>query len=256
MMALQNIWYEKTYVRSSETDFLSRWKLSSFFMAMVEAASHHAEHLGFGFPSMMARDMVWILSRLKIRFHEFPRLEDEITIQTWPKGIQQKIFFMRDYHVLGSDGRKFASATSAYILVNPRVRRMLPSQALSGDLPNNDGLHALDEILDKIPAVEGLEEQFVTRAGYSTVDLMNHVNNARYIDWICDCFSFDEHTMLQPSWLQINYVNEVKPGEPVALLRGAYPGQENTWHIAGSNLATGLKAFEAAMAWEKINGKS
>jgi len=249
-MAPQKIWFEDTTVRSAETDFQSRWKLSSFFAAMVEAAAHHAEALGYGFEDMMARDLTWILSRLKIRFYEFPRMNDKVTIQTWPKSLQQKIFFMRDYHVLDGNGRKYASATSAYILVNPRARRMVPPHTFHGSLPNNDGLNALDEILDKIPEAETLEEQFVTRAGYSTVDLMGHVNNTRYIDWISDCFSFAEHQSRRLNQLQINYVNEVKPGEQVALLRGAYPGQPDTWYIAGNNLATGVKAFEAQASWE------
>jgi medium-chain acyl-[acyl-carrier-protein] hydrolase len=249
-MDLQKIWFEKTYVRSAETDFLSRWKLSSFFAAMVEAAAHHADHLGYGFQSMMARDMIWILSRLKIRFYDFPRIEDQITIQTWPKAVQQKIFFMRDYQVTNGDGHTYASATSAYVLMNPRMRRMVPPQTFTGSLPDNLGLNALDETLDKIPPAEILEEKYVTRAGYSTVDLMGHVNNTRYIDWVSDCFSFEEHQSNKPAWLQINYLNEVKPGEPVALLRGDYPGRPNIWYVTGNNLASGARAFEAQIGWE------
>lgn len=249
-MPPETIWFEETYVRSSETDFLSRWKLSSFFAAMVEAASHHAEHLGFGFQEMMVRDTTWILSRLKIRFFEFPRLEDRITIQTWPKGLQQKIFFMRDYHVLAKDGRKLASATSAYILVNPRARRMLPPQTLQGSLPDNNGLSALNESLEKIAPVDTLEDVFEVRADYSAIDLIGHVNNTRYIDWISDCFSFPEHEARQPAWLQINYINEIKPGEKVMLQRGAKNGSNAEWFITGQNLTTGARAFEAQIGWE------
>ncbi len=251
-MVLQKIWHEDTYVRSAETDFLSRWKLSGIFAAMVEAAAHHADHLGFGFDDMMAKDMVWVLSRLKIRFFGYPRLEDKIKIQTWPKALQQKVFYMRDYHVLAPGGQLYASATSAYLLINPRLRRIIPPQMVSLELPDNHGLDALDEPLEKIPTAETLEECFVTRAGYSTVDLMGHVNNTRYVDWISDCFSFEEHQSQRLNWLQINYVNEVKPGEPIALLRGAYMDQPGTWYITGNNLASGAKAFEAQAGWESL----
>jgi acyl-ACP thioesterase len=223
-------------------------------MAMVEAAAHHADALGFGFDKMLANDMTWILSRLKIRFYDFPRLDDKVTIQTWPKGFQQKIFFMRDYHLMGSSGQTYASATSAYILVNPRLRRMLPPQALTGDLPDNGGLSALDEVLDKIPIANPPQEQLTMRAGYSAIDLMGHVNNARYIDWISDCFSFDEHQKHKMSWLQVNYINEVKPGESVSLQRAGYTDQPNTWYIAGANMNTEAKAFEAQVGWENDHG--
>jgi medium-chain acyl-[acyl-carrier-protein] hydrolase len=248
-MGQKTIWHEHTYVRSSETDFLTRWKLSSFFAAMVEAAAHHADSLGFGFYEMMGRETIWVLSRLKIRFFQFPRIEEKITIETWPKGLQQKIFFMRDYHVLADDGSRLASATSAYILVNPRIRRMLPPQALDGSVPDNDGLSALDEVLDKIPPAVPLEERLVARADYSAVDLMGHVNNTRYIDWLSDCFSFTEHQAMQPAWLQINYINEVKPGEVVTIQRAPYPEPEHAWFLTGTNLTTGTKAFDAQIGW-------
>ena len=56
--------------------------------------------------------------------------------------------------------------------------------------------------------------------------------------------------------LQGDLGNSFFSRQPVSLLRGAYPGHENTWHLTGNNLATGAKAFEAAMVWEKQNGKS
>lgn len=244
-MVPQKIWFEDVQVRATETDFRSLWKLSSIFAAMVEAAAHHAENLGYGYEDMLARDLVWILSRLKIRVYGFPRMNEKVTVQTWPKGLQQKIFFMRDTHVLDGSGRKYASATSAFLLVNPSLRRMAPPQALPGTLPDNSGLHALDEPLEKLAAVENLEEMFTARAGYSAVDLVGHVNNTRYIDWISDCFSFAEHQARQLSEMQINFINEVKPGEEVVLLRGRHPGEAGAWYVTGNNLTTGVKAFEA-----------
>jgi len=249
-MTIQTIWQEYTSVRSADTDFLQRWKISGFFAAMVEAAARHADHLGFGFQAMMKADCIWVLARLKIRIFDFPQISDRVAIQTWPKGLQQKLFFMRDYHVLGEDGKKYASATSAYVLISPRSRRMLLPQALNGNIPDNGGLSALDEPLEKIPAAGPLEEQFTVQAGYSAVDLMGHVNNARYIDWASDCFTFEEHRAHSLRWLQVNYLNEIKPGEQVTLYKGAYPGRPGAWYISGQNLNTGQKAFEMALGWE------
>jgi len=250
-MALKPIWLENTNVRSSEADFLSRWKLSGIFGAMVEAAAHHADHLGVGYQELLSRDIVWVLSRLKIRIHRFPRVQEPVTIQTWPKGIQQKIFYMRDYFVLAEDGSHLASATSAYVLANTKTRRMLSPQGMNGELPENHGLNALDEGLDKIPVVEPLEERFTTSARYSSVEVIGHVNNTRYIDWVSDCFSFDEHRAMQLSWLQINYINEVRPGDQIAIQRGMYPGNQTDWYVTGSNLTTGAKAFDAQIGWEQ-----
>jgi medium-chain acyl-[acyl-carrier-protein] hydrolase len=248
-MQLKKVWLEETQVESSETDFHKRWKISSFFEAMQEAAARHASHLGFGYRDLLAQDMVWILSRVKIQFHDFPLHEEKVTIQTWPKTIQQRLFFLRDFILFGSDGRKCASASSAYVLVNPKARRVLPAQALTAAMPDNQGLFAIDEALEKITGAEPLVECQCVEARYSTVDLIGHVNNARYIDWVSDCFSFEEHQTGRLKWLQINYINEVKPGESVQLSRAPYPQTPGGWYVTGTNLQTGQKAFEAALQW-------
>ena len=249
MESIKTIWTEDTTVRSADTDFLQRWKLSGFFAGMQEVASHHAAHLGYAFHDMIARDIVWVLSRAKVRFHTFPQMGETVHIQTWPKGLQQKIFFMRDFFITGADGRKLADASLAYVLINTRMRRVLPPSALGGSIPDNNGLSAIDEPLEKIPAVEAMEEALTAQANYSAVDLMEHVNNAHYIDWICDCFTFHQHREQTPKSIQINYINEVRPGEQVRISRGARPDDPNTWYLCGENTATGSKAFDAEFRW-------
>jgi medium-chain acyl-[acyl-carrier-protein] hydrolase len=249
-MAATAIWQEEFTVKSSETDFQARLKLSNFFTWMQDVATNHADHLGVGFHDLQKQEMAWVLSRKKIRFLDFPRMGEKVTVQTWPKGIQQKLFFMRDHELSGADGRQLALSTTAYVLVSTRARRILPSSMLDMPIPDNGGRSAIAEPLDKIPAVEGMSECLSVQAGYSMIDLMGHVNNVRYIDWLCDCFPIDEYQDRRPDWLQINYINEIKPGEKVSLLRGPYPDRAGSWYVTGLNQTSGAKAFEAAIQWQ------
>jgi len=171
-------------------------------------------------------------------------------MKTWPKGLQQKLFFMRDHEMTGADGRRLAAATSAYVLVSTRARRIMMPNALDIPMPDNDGLSAIDEILEKIPAEENLSECHTLLAGYSAVDVMGHVNNARYIEWISDCFSIEEHRANHPAWLQINFLNEVLPGETVRMLRGRRQGSQRGWYLTGIHDGSGAKAFEAELHWQ------
>lgn len=249
-MAANTILEEKTYIKSSETDFQKRLKLSGFFQLMQDIASSHASRLGVGYDDLQPRELAWVLSRKKIYFYDFPMMGETISLRTWPKGIQQKLFFMRDHEMRGDDGRRLAAATSAYVLVSTRARRIVLPNALDMPLPDNGGLNAIDESLEKITAVEDLCECYTQPVGYSAVDIMGHVNNARYVEWISDCFSIEEHQAHRPAWLQINYINEVKPGEQVSLQRGARQESPLTWYITGTNQNTGAKAFEAELGWQ------
>ena len=249
-METKPVWIEETYVRTYETDLRGKWRPSCLLQNLTHTASIHADHLGFDYPTLMEQDMVWVLSRLKIRFHEHPEIGQKVTIKTWPKGIQQKLFFMRDFDLRGADGRPLAVATFAWLLINPKTRRILSPSVLGGAIPDNGGVSALDEPLEKLPIPGSLAEQISVEARYSTIDLLGHVNSARYMDWVCDCFPSEDYLDKQLDWLQLNYVNEIKPGERLSIAAGQDAGDPLHWYIQGSNLATGLKAFDAEVGWK------
>jgi medium-chain acyl-[acyl-carrier-protein] hydrolase len=241
----------ETRVKTFETDFQGRWKPASLIQNMIEAASEHAGLLGFDYASMLERDLVWVLSRVKIRFIRFPTIQQPVIIKTWPKGIHQKLFFMRDFDIRGVDNRPLAVASFAWLLINPKARRILPPQALGAAVPDNGGLSALDEQLEKIDLPQGMLERLSVKAGYSAVDLLGHANAARYIEWVCDCFTQEEYLANCLNWMQINYVNETKPGETLSIKTGCDSNDPYLWYVQGDNQTTGLKAFEAALGWVK-----
>ncbi len=247
----QPIWCEQCRVRVFETDLNNRWKPAAFFHAMEEAAANHARNLGYDYPDMMAKGMIWVLSRLKIRFDAFPTIPEKIILQTFPRGIQQKIFFTRDFLFTSAAGKRLAVATSAWLLIDPHKRRMLLPTSLPGSLPLNEGLSALNENLEKITLPAEMPARLNRQAGYSDLDLMNHVNNARYVEWICDCFPPDHYRRYQPAWLQINYNHEVLPGASVTLSMGTRSADPLTHVVCGSLDENGTRAFEAEIGWRE-----
>ena len=127
-----------------------------------------------------------MLSRFRIHFHAFPKMGETVTLQTWPKGVQQRLFFTRDFTLHDPQGEALAAATSAWLLINPHTRRILLPQALIDRLPDNRGRSALDMDLEKINPPDGLPERGVFEAGYSAVDVLGHANSARYLEWLSD----------------------------------------------------------------------
>ncbi len=256
-MEPQTIWYTETKVKTYETDFKGKWRPGGFVQAMIEAATEHAAALGYDYPAMVTHDMIWVLSRFKVRFDDFPGVTEKIKIKTWPKGIQQKLFFMRDFELSGADGRPLAAATFAWLLINPQSRRLLfppaISQAFGRSVPDNGGLSALSEPLERINPPAGLAERITATASYSAVDMLGHATAARYVEWVTDCFTKEEHEGRQLAWLQLNYINETLPGERLSLSAGSVDGDPARWFIQGTNLATSQKSFEAILSW--TNGK-
>ncbi len=244
------IWLENTQVKSYETDFLKNWKLSAYFQTMEEVATHHAASFGFSLETMLERKMIWILSRVKIQFYQPPKVQETVKVETWPRGVQQKIFFGRDFNFLSEADQPLASASTLWILINPDTRRIVMPQSLTQFYPAMSEKMALDETLEKIGINHELTPLYTAKVGYSSVDLMGHVNNARYIDWIGDAFSSELFEGEVPGQIQINYLNEVKPGDTISISGGLKDGQTKTWVIEGNNTTTQARSFEAELKWK------
>lgn len=244
-----SVWQENIRIHPYDIDIHNRWKPTAIFQAFQDAANTHASILGVDYHSMLENNHVWVLSRLKVYFYRFPSIEDPLTIRTWPKGIRQKIFVTRDFQVFDAANALIMAATSAWLVIDPNTHRMQLPNPLVGRIPVNPGLNALEEDLMKITPENGLEEKFTARAGYSMVDLLGHVNNTRYIDWVMDCFDFDHYASQQLAWLQINYNAEVRAGETVRMLAGPRQTDSSTWLVVGEKPETGEHAFEVETGW-------
>jgi len=244
------VWTEEIRIKSSETDFQQKWKPAYVLNALLEAAGNHANYHGFGFYGMLDQDIAWVLSRLKIRFFELPGMNEPVVIQTWLKGIQQKIFFMRDFKLTRPDGRPVAVASYAWLMINLKTRRLLNPQSVNMTFPYVNDRIALDEPLEKIGVPDGLPERMTAEANYSTIDALGHVTSTRYVEWVCDCFSLEEYRSRSLDWLQVNYINESKPGERLAITAGPDASDPSKWLVQGTNLNSGQRAFEAALGWK------
>jgi medium-chain acyl-[acyl-carrier-protein] hydrolase len=244
------VWEEEVTVKTYATDFMGRWKPGFLVQELTEFASHHASNLGLDYQGMLEKDMVWVLSRLKLRFYQHPMLGQQMMVKTWPKGIQQRLFFMRDFELRTLQGQPVVAASFAWLLVNPKIRRILPPQSLGAGIPDNGGLSAIPEALDKLSPPGDLVERFKVQARYSTIDLLGHANSARYVDWICDCFSQEDYRARPLDWLQLNFINETLPGEQLSIAAGPDPAAPGTWYVTGTNLNTGLRSFDAALGWK------
>ncbi len=236
-------------IKSFECDLNRRWKPAAFFQHLTEAAGQHAERLGCGFEVMLSRNLYWVHSRMKIKFLRFPTDGEEITITTWPKTIQQKLFFVRDYLIHASNGEQLAAASSAWLVIDATARRMVPPMTTGLNLPCLSEKIALDEPLERLSVKEGSEERLRLTAGYSAIDMLGHVNNSRYVEWVCDSFPLEMHHHSRIDWMQVNYDKEIRPGEEVAVNLHKPAGEPGIWGVDGMNKTSGTRAFEALVKW-------
>ena len=209
------VWSEKCTVRFNAIDASDSMTMNAVFGFFQEAAISHAENLGVGREAMERANQVWILSRISVQVDRRPKYGETITVRTWPRG-GEKLFAIRDYDIRDSEDKPAVSARSCWIIIDMKKRRPLRPQSVMDGLPQNEGLNAFSEAAGIAASIEECSSPVKVAerpALYSDVDYNGHVNNVTYIRWIEDTFERGLLEQAKRMRLDINYLNEILPGE-------------------------------------------
>lgn len=246
---MQSVWDEEILIKSYEVDFNKKLKLNSLFNYMQEAAYNHACTLGAGYEDLASQSYFWVLSRVKIKVLQYPEWGDKIKLETWPKGIN-RLFALRDFIIRDIKGNEIALATTAWLVLDKKSMKPQRVQALQHTLPDNEGKYALDDGLAKIGYKNEFEFEVLRTAAYSDIDVNNHVNNAKYVEWILDCFPEESYLNKEIKSLQLNFISQTKLGNSVVLKRGNYNGNSSISYLEAVNEESSDRVFQSIIEWE------
>ena len=202
--------YEESFkVHTYEVDIHNRLTVQTLAQFLQESASNHAALLGFGVEYLLGNNRTWVLSRLAIEIEEFIPLGETITIKTWPAATE-KLFFIRDFEITNSKGSIIGSATSYWIFIDTKNSRPVhPSKKeIVFDYENIE--RGFNRSLSKLPSQEDMEPSRSFHVRYSDLDLNNHVNNIKYIEWGMEGIDPVYKKKHIPFRLEINFLSEAK----------------------------------------------
>ena len=237
--------YEDTLsVVSYEADSTGRLSLYALFNWFQDIAGKHAAFLRVGYNELRDANLAWVLSRIKVEVHSFPRWGDTVHLATWPKGID-RLFAMRDFFLTSDTGEHLIAGTSAWLLIDMEKGRPRRIETLPVDLQFPHAMHAVQEPLNKIQMPEGCVPVFEKPIWLSDIDTNHHVNNAQYVKWITDCFSrfqFCERTITS---VQVNYLEETLLGDTVTLFMTPEGNSAKEYFLEGVSRTKGSTVFQA-----------
>ena len=73
-------------LRTSDVDIRKNYKAFAFMSMAQEMANRHASRIGFGYDDLIRDNISWVVSRMRVKYLEAPKWEDEIQFSTWHKG--------------------------------------------------------------------------------------------------------------------------------------------------------------------------
>ncbi|MFA6334537.1 MAG: acyl-ACP thioesterase domain-containing protein [Bacteroidales bacterium] len=218
---------ENLRVKSYETDINANLKIYSFMNYAQEIAGLHADSLGFGYDSLIKESVVWVLSRIHVKFIRLPKWGDDISVETWHKG-SDRLFGFRDFEVLDNSGEQMILATSSWLIINTTSRRLqrLDNIMGEGSLGYNPR-NAIKEAAERLVSPAEMEYTGKRVVAFSDVDINRHTNNAKYIEWALDWIDKDLVTKMKVTDMFINFNAESRLGEEVEFYRAMEVGNGN-----------------------------
>jgi acyl-ACP thioesterase len=195
-----------------------------------EAAGNHAVHLGFGYDDLIATNTAWILSRVHVEFPDAPRWREEVTLNTWHKGLN-RLFFLRDFVITDNEGKERVKATTSWLVLNLETRRLVrdPKLMEEGTVCTE---HVIETPADKVQMPKDVEAEHVMdhAVAYSDVDMNAHANNAMYMQWAMDAVDYAIASARPVKEFTINFNHETKSGDVVSIYK-ARVEQEDGLHV-------------------------
>ena len=163
-------------VNGFDIDFRHNIHIYRLLHLIHEAAGQHAKVLNRGWDDLHQDGLFWALSKVHMVVHQYPKWNDKITIETWPKA-HETLVFLRDYEVFNESGDLLVSASSEWMIVDYRVNRIMRMDQMSMHIDFPDQKHALKTRVPKLKRVEFPENPVFNQVVISDLDMNDHVNN-------------------------------------------------------------------------------
>ena len=230
----------KSKITSAETDMESRLRPGALINLLIQAASHSADSLGFGYEGLKKHNLFWVFSRLTINIVRPLNWNEVVEVETWPKDIVG-LLYTRDFIIRDGEGKVVARAASAWLPIDLETKR--PKRKESFDSKFFTFLkdkYALKDPPEKLSDNhEG--ENFKVNSTYFDIDLNKHVTSTRYVDWMMDTFPIDFLRRNYPKALSVNYIKETMPEMKLDITRAQNgPGE---YIFEGVHSETGKTSF-------------
>ncbi len=228
--------YTKNYrVELSHADFKGNLKLSSLFTYFQDIAGLHSENLGMGRKVLYEQHkVIWVLVRIRVDIIKYPKWKDIITVETWPQE-PGRVGFDRDFLVRDNEGNILIKAVSTWVVIDVESRRLRKTNLVYTGYPPVIEERAIDCKLGNLNSKGELEMAYKRTVRYSDIDINGHLNNAKYLDFIMDSFSLEEHKKINIKSIEISYSNEALPGETIIIYKDISEIHSNIIYMKGIN---------------------
>ena len=178
-------------------------------------AAAHSEVGGISFSDMQEFNQAWVLSRMRVEIAELPQWKDTVTVKTWINTLENS----RSVRALEMyiNERKVIGCETFWAVFNTEIRR---PEALALPFEHFELFpehKATQKPFSKINLNNETEIIFEKTVALSDLDIVNHVNNVRYLEWCLDLISEELVLNQQIESFEMNFLKELSLKDKVII---------------------------------------
>lgn len=193
-------------------------------------AAKHSVLGGISFVDMQEFHQAWVLSKMRVELKRLPKWGDKITVKTWINSLENSRSIRCLEVYVGAE--KLIGCETFWAVLNTQTRRpealALPHEHFE-KFENNKATEKSFKRINIQEHSKVVSERVVL---LSDLDIVNHVNNVKYLEWCLDLV--DTETILEQKIqaFEMNFMKELSLCDAIQITR-----KENVFSIVKEDKA-------------------
>ena len=178
-------------------------------------AAAHSEMGGISFSDMQEFHQAWVLSRMRVEITELPKWKDVVTVKTWINTLENSRS-VRGLE-LYVNGKKMVGCETFWAVFNTEIRRPEPLALPFEHFKLYPEHKATSNTFSKINLKTESEIVFEKVVALSDLDIVNHVNNVKYLEWCLDFLDVELIFNQKIRSFEMNFLKELSLKDKVVI---------------------------------------
>jgi medium-chain acyl-[acyl-carrier-protein] hydrolase len=192
-------------------------KYSELCNILQLAAADHAELGGISFTDMQAAHQAWVLSRMRVEVKRLPKWREKIRLSTWIISLENSRS-VRAIEIY-SGQEKIVGCETFWSVFNTSTRRPEYLALPHEHFELYAGKHSTEARVKKIDITGTGQPIEIRSVKVSDLDIVNHVNNVRYLEWCLDLVQPEIVLENKITAMDMNFARELLLGDEIEISR-------------------------------------
>jgi len=178
-------------------------------------AAAHSEIGGISFSDMQEFNQAWVLSKMRVEIKRLPKWKDKITIKTWINSLENSRSNRCLEVYLGDE--KLVGCETFWAVFNTEKRRPEALALPHEHFEKYPSMTATEKTFSKIDIQQKLELVAERVVQLSDLDIVNHANNVKYLEWCLDLVDSEIILSQKIKAFDMNFMKELSEKECIQI---------------------------------------